>query len=262
MRLLFADYANIILTRPSIIQIDVDMLFDEFGPDRPDYRLFTLMHPDISGVNKLLFYWQYLTSFSLEAIKVKLQNNLNSLNRLDYSIEKGYWSRPNRDKMIDANCTNYFAKEDSFHANVINRNAKLSHKQSQNLRKNLETIGEIKKLCQQHGVRVTFYLSPYHRAVLDTINLTGYLEFLSKMVTISPVINFTYYSDQTMDSCNYYESSHYRSALAKETMHSVFSLGNGEKSFFGRRVSGGNLALEKKFLIINFGNNRFKRQQD
>ncbi|MCX7099404.1 MAG: hypothetical protein NTV43_16025 [Methylococcales bacterium] len=74
-----------------IVQID---WLTTFGSDRPTYKLMDEVHPDISGRNKVDFLMDYLTFFNVEGLKTKINNNRGSIDLLDYSIAKGYWTRP------------------------------------------------------------------------------------------------------------------------------------------------------------------------
>ncbi len=237
-----------------MIQIDWHEL-SHYGPERPNYYLLTKMHPDVTGESRVAFFKDYLLSFSWEAFKIKVKNNFDQTNKLDYSIEKGYWSRPNLDNLIDTDCPAYVRKESSFSEIVLPQ--KFISNNRNNFFRNIEAIEQIKKMATNQGVDVIFFLTPHHRNFLDEIDIDDYQIFLEKIVKISPLINFMYYSKETLNSCNYYEAGHHRAVLAKIVVKDIFS---EDAMTFGRRVSLANLEQEKKFLLDNFESARFHRK--
>ena len=97
----------LIRNQPNLKRVFVQVDWPEsYGPIKPGYRLLTEPHPDISGKSRLAFFKDYLTSFSFEATSEKIKNNLGHDDQLLYSLEKGYWSRPQRDAKLGNRASN------------------------------------------------------------------------------------------------------------------------------------------------------------
>jgi hypothetical protein len=226
------------------IQVDYP---DSFGPDKAGYTLFVRMHPEVVGGSRAGFYRDYLTSLSFDAIAEKIRNNLAGETRYDYSIEKGYCVLPAKESRIRAGCQAYIASEPSFSSAANARDS--SAEQRRIIDRNMEALREILRIASEKSVSVEVYTPPYHRKMLDRMNEEDFTYFIRALAGTVPFYNFSYYSAVSLDSCNYYESSHYRRGVGALLFRRM--LADGPKDF-GRRVTLDAIEGEIRFLGDNF----------
>jgi len=242
----------LLATRPTLrrmlVQVDWPV---GFGPEKPGYDLLTAMPPAISGENPFAFRWRYLISISAAAIRLKLAYNLGSIDALDYSIERGYWSRPRHDERIEAACA---APHPAYSlATGRPQAAPPSARQRRIIDQNVAALRSLVEESRARGVEVVIYLAPHHRSALDSLDEGDYLHLLSGLASVSRFHNFAFYSPLTTDDCAYYEGVHYRPAAAARI---VAALPEGASSALARRVDPGNLAAEMAFIRENFARGR------
>jgi hypothetical protein len=238
----------LLATRPALRRLLVQVDWPVgFGPDKPGHALLTAMPPAITGEDPWAFRQRYLLSFPLEPIRLKLAYNLGSIDALDYSLERGYWSRPRRDQRIEADCAG-----PSGHPFIPRTRAQPARPSALQRRLIDQNVGALRALVEEsraRGVAVVIYLAPYHRNALDHIDEGDYLHLLKALAAISLFYNFAFYSPLTSDDCSYYEQVHYRPAAAARL---VAALSAGGNSALVRRVDSGNVAEELAFIRRNF----------
>ena len=74
----------------------------------------------------------------------------------------------------------------------------------------LQDIKEIKKLCDDNGIELTVFTNPMYYVTYEASLDVDYYRFLKELALITPYYNFSGYNSITIDSNNYYETSHYK----------------------------------------------------
>ncbi len=188
--------------KPQTKRIFVQLDWPEgYGGDR-QYALLTAMHPDLSGRSRIEFLWDYLSQFNFDAIYEKLSRNFGGT-FTDYDLKNGNWSRPRQDEKIERNCKQYVDNEGDFVSYKLSNDSKI-------IDDNLQAIARYTQVLKQHDIQVVFFLAPSNWRSLDQIDFDKYEKFLKALVEFGAVYNFMYYSDLTLNDCNYYDALHYR----------------------------------------------------
>ncbi len=92
-----------------------------------------------------------------------------------------------------------------------------------------DEIREIKELCDEHGIKLTFFTNPiYGYTYMKGID-NGYLVFLEKLADITDYYNFSGFNAITLDEGNYYENSHYDSTVGDRIVDVMFYGKNDEE---------------------------------
>lgn len=190
------------------IGLDVDLGLTDFSHDA--HQLLTSLHPDVPGQDKAqsrTTYWlEYAASFHPRVTYEKVWKNLfaeTPNGYLDLNMAAGTWSRPSQLARIATDQARYIREEPSFHQH----NARIV----KNIRgrDNLKAMQKIRDICLQHGISLTVFITPHHRAIMDSIDENDYLAWLKGLAAITPFWNFSGYNSITLDDRNYLEASHY-----------------------------------------------------
>lgn len=86
----------------------------------------------------------------------------------------------------------------------------------------LADIQAIIDLCKENNIHLTFFTNPLHGLTYTKDIENGYLTFLSDLAEITDYYNFSGYNNYTMDSSNYYETSHYTRELGDKVIDAIF----------------------------------------
>ena len=82
-----------------------------------------------------------------------------------------------------------------------------------NMKITLQSLEEIKKVCDKNKIKLIVFTNPlYKTTFLEAINY-GYLDFLKKMVRITPFYNFSGLNDITLNYENYLDRAHYKAEV-------------------------------------------------
>lgn len=73
----------------------------------------------------------------------------------------------------------------------------------------LQELRQIMQLCQEHGIRLTFFTNPLYENTYEKCLAEGYGEFLKALAKVTPYHDFSGIPMTTNRDC-YIESSHYR----------------------------------------------------
>ena len=149
--------------------------------------------------------------------------------------------------MLQTDCSGYVAQTPSLIKPVEQESASLD--QANLIKKSLSTLKILVEEANAHKVQIFLYVTPHNHHFLDKINLDLYLFFLKSLSDIAPFWNFGFYSDFTVNDCNYYESSHYAPHSAPLIFQAMNSLQN---SLIAHRVSSNSIASEIIFIKDNF----------
>jgi hypothetical protein len=223
------------------IGLDVDLGLTDFSHDA--HQLLTRLHPDVPRQDKAqsrMMYWlEFAASFQPRVTHEKIWKNLfadTQSGYLDLNMATGAWSRPMQLARIASNPADYIREEPSFHQH----NARIV----KNIRgrDNLQTLQKIRGICLQHGISLTVFITPHHRAIMDSIDENDYLAWLRELAAITPFWNFSGYNSVTLDDRNYLESSHYLPRIGTLIAARIFNDGKVVTPVdFGIRVNASNI---------------------
>ena len=244
----------LVSTRPAVRRLFVQVDWPtSFGPDKPGHGLLTAMPPAITGEDSRTFAARYVASISLDAIALKLAYNLGSAEALEYSIERGSWSRPARDATIEADCAATPGRH-RFLPRAASAPAKSSTLQRRIIDRNVEALRSLVAMARARGVQAVLYLTPHHRSALDRVDASDYAYWLRGLASVASFYNFAFYSDITTDDCAYYEGTHHRSAAAAR-VYRLIAAGHTVDGAM-RRVDRNNIDAEIAFARANFARHR------
>lgn len=74
----------------------------------------------------------------------------------------------------------------------------------------LQSIKEIKQICDKNGVELIIFTNPTYRTTYIRGLNCGYIEFLQELSKMTDFYNFSGLNDVTTDRNNYLETSHYK----------------------------------------------------
>lgn len=210
-------------------------------------------HPEVLGKSAAGFSAGYLFLMSYHAFDFKIQNNTGRRGEFKLPLESGHFYYPGRDALLRRDCGAYVRQSESLTAPVAEEPG--SAKQRALIDASLGELKQLAGRARARGVRLELFVTPHHHRFLDRINLADYEYFLGKLAGIAPYWNFGFYSDITLNDCNYYESSHYVRSVAPR----LFSaMAKGENTSFARRVGPQDVAGERVFIEKNFAAHRAK----
>ena len=193
----------------------------------------------------------------MQGIKIgqnlKIQNNSIRRGEFKLPIQKGNFYYPKRDFLLNSDCSAYVSQSPSLTNSV--KEELPNDEQLTLIRNSLSLLNRIVTEARSNGVKIVLFITPHHRAFLDKINLNLYLQFLNGLSEISSFWNFGFYSQFTMNNCNYYESSHY-APFAAPIIYQVIN--NFQYPLIGHHVNSFNINKELEFIKLNFLKNREK----
>ena len=101
----------------------------------------------------------------------------------------------------------------------------------------LQSLEKIKEVCEKNQIELVVFTNPlFKTAFLDSIN-HGYLEFLKKMVKITPFYNFSGLNDITLNPNNFLDHAHYKA----EVGDMIISVLDADENAFFNNVKPGDL---------------------
>ena len=232
------------MPRVKVIYVQVDWP-ESIGAIQGGYQY--IHHPEVSGKSAAGFQIQYLMHFSYNAFEYKIQNNTNHRGDFKLPLESGQFYYPRRDALITRDCPAYVRQSPSL-TDPVGEAPALPH-QKMLIDESLDTLRQLVAAAANKGVRIELYVTPHHHRFLDKINLDQYKYFLSKLATIAPFWNFGFYSDITLNDCNYYESSHYLREVAPRL---YTAMNNGSPASYVHHVTPNGIADELTSIEANF----------
>lgn len=208
-----------------------------------------LLHPSVSGENKINFYKNYAFAnpkYGMDKIKAE-KNNTYLPDNFDVFNLDGSYDKRVRD-------TEYIGSKEDYIKNldfkVYNEKIKLK-----NIDEAVAAIKSIKEMCQENNVDVKFILTPMSKMQNDRYDEKEVEEYLKKVSDVTEYWDFT---DSTFenDPRFFYDPSHFRNALGNLILDKIYK-GQGE---FGRFVKKGDYKkinsptknLERDFYIYAF----------
>ena len=99
-----------------------------------------------------------------------------------------------------------------------------------------EAVEEIKlivELCEAYDIQLTVFTNPLYIATYEKSVRKGYLEFLEKLVEVTPYYNFSGYNRITMNNDYYFETSHF-TPEAGDIMMDIIENGTTEEEKYGQ----------------------------
>jgi hypothetical protein len=210
-----------------------------------------LPHPDVEGKSRTGFVEQYLFLFSFKAFGFKIANNTSKKGEFKLPLSSGHFYYPKRDAFLQKNCKDYVSQTPSL-TNPVDEELATTE-QSSLISKSLSTLKQLVAEANDRGVKVVLYVTPHHHRFLDKINLNLYADFLEQLAAISTFWNFGFYSDITLNDCNYYESSHYVREVAPKLYRAMIE---GDIGSFAHRVSADSVSSEVAWIKTNFAEHR------
>ncbi|MDD4915234.1 MAG: hypothetical protein PHW13_09405 [Methylococcales bacterium] len=233
-----------------IVQVDWPYYY---GPDKL-IGLIGEVHPDISGRSKTEFLMDYLFFYNIDVLENKIKSNTPeniAAHPGGYDFTKGYPSKPSTEAIIDADCEKYVKNQGSF-GETYKRPKLIDPVVSADT---LAAIARYKSLLDKKNVRLTIFLTPRNHVKLGDIDLNLYEKFLKGLANITDFYNFMYYNELTMNNCNYYESSHYRSKIGKLIADALAEKSDNNSPYY-QYVTRSNIETHLAFIKDNFLSNR------
>ena len=231
------------------VQVDWPESLGVFGGSKQH-----LPHPEVAGNSQADFVAQFLFLFPFEAFKFKIAHNTSKKGEFKLSLKTGQFYYPQRDALLDRDCEAYISQTPSLTNPVDEERA--TGAQSSLITRSLDTLKLLVGEANDRGVRVVLYITPHHHRFLDKINVELYADFLTQLAAISTFWNFGFYSEITLNDCNYYESSHYIRAVAPHLYRAM----SGENTVaFARQVSADSVGSEVSWIRANFTEHRSKK---
>ncbi|MCE2788489.1 MAG: DUF1574 domain-containing protein [Saprospiraceae bacterium] len=179
---------------------------------------------------KIKFYSSYLYSIpSREYVKTILAGSLINWAELDAT---GYIE--SKDKEHKTNPLRHVVST-KFQEKIVHLHSEPE------MRKNIEVIRELVRLAEQQGFQLTFFLNPLYHTAFTTTHLPAYYTALRELAAITPYVDFSGIHKETLDKCNYHESSHYSSELAEQMTQILFSKSQRHYYTFGTYVDQSNV---------------------
>lgn len=82
-------------------------------------------------------------------------------------------------------------------------------------------LREMKAFCEEHGISLTVMITPtYYKTYVESVN-NGYLDFLEALSAEMPIYSFAGLNSITMAPSNYYEASHFTTAVGDMMLDTI-----------------------------------------
>jgi len=160
--------------------------------------------------NTVLGYIPFLVNYFDPSLLTSLGIILSHKNRDDQTYRRYFYTNggisSDRMKSIDWNTA-----RPTWGASYANRTANV-----------LTELHNIKKLCDEQGIRLILFTNPVHHLTYRKAAEEGYLDFLYRLAEVSGYYNFSGLNRVTTDNGNYWETSHYRAAVGDRIIDRVF----------------------------------------
>jgi hypothetical protein len=121
------------------------------------------------------------------------------------------------------------------------------------INKNISIIKEIKDLAEKKGIKLTFFLNPVFHTAFTTTHLPAYMGALQQLAKVTPFYDFSGIHEETLNKCNYHESSHYTAELADSIANIIFDKNRLGDFDFGTYVDTSNIQehISNHFTALN-----------
>ena len=220
------------------MQLDV-INMSYYGKLESNY--LTRMHPYVEDKSLAPFYFDYLSGFFPFNIKNKIAQNIDYTFKTTYVLDTGIWENKIDEEKISNNCKEYVQNQESFHRNdrpILKYSTK---------KETVEALTEIVTLCKANNIKLTTFMMPHNKSMMDTFILEDYLKYMKDVANITDFYDFSGYNSVTTNNCNYYERSHYRPLVGALIAARIFD----DKKLqvpkdFGRFVNKGNIEKHLK----------------
>jgi hypothetical protein len=199
------------------LQIDVPENMTSYESDPSDFT--RQMHPHVFGDSVLPFYLSYLTTKPSTFFRNKLRVNFSKdqSHLIAHDVEgSGKILFVGQDEQIARSPENYIKNEPSFHAK---RERTIANKYT---KKNIEALQQIKRICEEHEIRLIMFITPHHHKLMDNLVTEDYLDFLRQVAQVGEYWDFSGYNSVTLNDRNYYEASHYREPVSRLVAARIF----------------------------------------
>ncbi len=203
---------------PKQVYLSVDNISFLVDPACHDGELYRQAFPYNGSVaDKIGFYTSYLdTITTMEAL----------------SVVEGYEgdTQDLRERMYSTGCEN-LNLDITFDANRTE--AYWADYYSPRVDEAIADIALIVELCQAYDIELTVFTNPLYISTYERSVRKGYLEFLEKLVQITPYYNFSGYNRITMNNEYYFETSHF-TPEAGDIMMDIIENGSTEEEMLGQ----------------------------
>ena len=199
------------------LQIDLD---NAYAYDHPKNDHQRKLHPFIIEESLKMFYLKYLSIFPIKNMYAKLLTNFIYTNDFYNDKQTGIRFNLRRISQQKHNIDFYIANEPSFHRSN-SRRAFVPN--DPRMLKSIKAFQNIVNMCKKHDVNLIVVTTPHNHVMMDQFNTKQTLDFLKELTIIHPVWFFSGYNTVTNDDKNYFESSHYVSAVGKIMLARIFN---------------------------------------
>ncbi|HZF69982.1 hypothetical protein [Sulfuricurvum sp.] len=197
------------------LQIDLNNNMTSYLYPTSDY--LRKPHPHITGESLSLYYLDYLLNPFPTNTKGKIVKNLEGKNDDNYDLLLGNWNRPEKDKKISQNCSNFIKSEPTFNMPV---NPKVKNTYT---KINMLALKNIIELSKKNNINLILFTTPHNHNYLDIIYEKEYYIFLKELLNITDYWDFSGYNSITTNDCNYYDSSHYTPQIGNLIAAKIFN---------------------------------------
>ncbi|MCR4738670.1 MAG: hypothetical protein K5886_00250 [Lachnospiraceae bacterium] len=221
-----------VFIKNGIVPKNVLILLDDIScfvdPALHDQMLYRVPYPDDDPVSKMKFYYRYCdlitTMEALRVMRAYVDDDPEYLNRY---LNSGSERMDRKASEIAGDFSEgYWADYYSLRIDEV-----------------ISDIEEIIKLCADNGINLIFVTNPMYYKTYTLGVEQGYLEFLDALSKVTDFWNFSSYSDITVDTANYYETSHFTPDTGRMMIDTVFRGAYDERLYsqgFGVHVDSDN----------------------
>ncbi len=120
-----------------------------------------------------------------------------------------------------------------------------------NLKLALNSIQEIKNLCDKNNIELIIFTNPMHQITYRASIETQYFDFLKGLADITEFYNFSSLNNITLDNNNYLETSHYKAEVGDLMIDVMFNNKKYPELYkqgFGVKINKNNIDEFIKFL--------------
>lgn len=103
-----------------------------------------------------------------------------------------------------------------------NRFLKPTHYEGDNLEKALSDLYKLKRLADNYGIHLIFFINPIHRTTYLDTDLRQFFIFKRRLAEITSYYDFSGLNSITTNNVYYYETSHYRPIVGDMMLKRIF----------------------------------------
>ncbi|MDD7362841.1 MAG: polysaccharide deacetylase family protein [Peptoniphilus sp.] len=207
-----------------------------------------LLHPDVSGENKISFYAKYLFAtprYGIDKIRSYSENSYVQQN-FDVFHENGSYDKTTRDSEFIGSVDEY-KKNAGF--DIPGEKIPLNH-----IDDAIASVKKIKAICDENNIEITFLLTPMYEEQNARYDKKEVREYYKKLSEVTDFWDFTG-THFEHDPRFFYDPSHFRNALGDLMLDKIFA----NKGDYGRYVDkvsepveGEKKLYDKRFYIFTF----------